>query len=89
MNPFIIYLTAVNFFAFCLAGADKQRAVTRKYRVPENTLMLSAVIGGGVGLMLGFLLFRHKTRKTKFMLGVPAIMVIQIIIIYVFIHNFM
>lgn len=89
MNPLIIYLIAVNVFAFLLAGWDKRRAIVHKFRVPENTLLLSAVIGGGLGLMLGFFLFRHKTRKAKFMVGVPIIITLQIVIVCLILHNIM
>lgn len=89
MNPLIIYLITVNISAFFLAGYDKARAVNHKYRVPENTLLLWAVLGGGAGLMLGFFLFRHKTRKMRFMVGVPLIIAAQIVIICALIHNSM
>ena len=75
MNDYIYYyLLAVNILAFVLFGADKQKA----WRIPEKTLILSAVIGGSVGAILGMRFFHHKTRKAKFAIGVPVILLVQI-----------
>lgn len=77
MNFYILYLCAVNVFAVILTVADKRRAIRRKSRVPELTLMLTSVIGGSVAMLLTMLLIRHKTRHVKFMLGIPVIILIQ------------
>lgn len=82
MNPLVIYLVVINLFAFSIAVWDKNRAVAHKFRVSENTLLLSAVLGGGAGLMLAFFMAHHKTQKKKFMIGVPMIIVIQLVIVY-------
>ena len=70
----LIYLELVNLAAFALYGIDKRRAKRGKWRVPEATLLLIAVIGGSVGALAGMYLFRHKTRKPKFSVGVPVIL---------------
>lgn len=49
-----------------------------KWRIPEKTLILSAVIGGSVGAILGMRFFHHKTRKARFAIGVPVILLVQI-----------
>ena len=68
MNDYIYYyLLAVNILAFVLFGVDKQKA-----------LILSAVIGGSVGAILGMRFFHHKTRKARFAIGVPVILLVQI-----------
>ena len=59
-------------------GADKQKARRNAWRIPEKTLILSAVIGGSVGAILGMRFFHHKTRKAKFAIGVPVILLVQI-----------
>lgn len=73
-----VYLEIVNLAAFVLMGIDKHRARTGRWRVPEATLILSAVLGGGIGALAGMLLFRHKTRKPKFTVGIPIIMAMQL-----------
>ena len=66
MNDYIYYyLLAVNILAFVLFGVDKQKARRNKWRIPEKTLILSAVIGGSVGAILGMRFFHHKTRKAR------------------------
>ena len=73
-----IYLEIVNLAAFALMGIDKRRARLGRRRIPEAALILSAVLGGGVGALLGMYLFRHKTRKRKFTVGIPVIMAMQV-----------
>ena len=64
MNDYIYYyLLAVNILAFVLFGVDKQKARRNKWRIPEKTLILSAVIGGSVGAILGMRFFHHKTAE--------------------------
>ena len=71
MNDYIYYyLLAVNILAFVLFGVDKQKARRNKWRIPEKTLILSAV--------LGMRFFHHKTRKARFAIGVPVILLVQI-----------
>lgn len=57
---------------------DKQKARKNRWRIPERTLIGSALLGGSVGALLGMYTFRHKTRHLKFTLGVPAILIAQI-----------
>lgn len=77
-----IYLAAANAAALAVYGADKRRARRGLWRVPEATLLLLAALGGSVGALAGMYLFRHKTRKPKFFLGVPAILAAQLAAAY-------
>ena len=72
-----VWLLLLNTAAFAAMGADKRRAGARKWRVPETTLLLLAVFGGSVGGILGMLVFHHKTKKPKFSLGLPLILLAQ------------
>ena len=73
---FLIYFVGINLAAFFLYGQDKHKAKRHQWRVPEHTLLLAAFLGGCIGAMAGMALFRHKTRKTKFRVGVPAAVVL-------------
>lgn len=73
-----LYLAAINFTAFCVYGADKKRAVRNQWRIPEKTLLTLAVIGGSLGALLGMKVFHHKTKKPKFYLGIPVILVLEV-----------
>lgn len=72
-----LYLLAVNGIAFGSYGIDKRKAVKDKWRIPEKTLLLLAVFGGSIGALLGMRIFHHKTRKNKFRIGVPLILLLQ------------
>lgn len=77
-----IVLLAFGFFsfiAFVLYGVDKHRAINHKWRIPEATLLLISSVGG-VGALLGMIVFRHKTRKLKFRILVPLFMIIDLLI---------
>ena len=76
--PIIIYLLIVNIIAFCLMGIDKMKAKKKKWRIPEKTLFLSAVLGGSIGANAGMQVFRHKTKHMSFVIGMPAILILQI-----------
>lgn len=85
MEVLIIYGTLVNVIAFLLYGIDKWKARKGLRRIPERVLLEIAVIGGSVGAYVGMQLFRHKTRKVKFSVGVPIIFFIQIgILLYIY-----
>ncbi len=79
MKWFMYYLLLINIVTLILYGVDKRKAIKGAWRIPEKTLILTAVIGGSVGALAGMMLFRHKTRKAKFKVGVPVIFVVQCI----------
>ena len=68
---FLIYLIVLNLLGFSLMGMDKQRA--RRQR----TLFLAALLGGSVGALTGMYFFRHKTKHWYFVIGIPAILILQ------------
>ena len=78
----VIYLIVINMLTFCVYGIDKRKAIRKQWRVPERTLLFLAVIGGSIGALAGMQVFRHKTRHLNFKLGVPGILVVQVIILY-------
>ena len=78
MKYFLLYLLLINAAAFVLMLVDKIKAKKNRWRIPERTLIGSAVLGGSIGALMGMYTFRHKTRHVKFTLGVPAILIAQI-----------
>ena len=78
----LLYLLIVNAVAFLLMLVDKQSARKKLWRIPESTLLLSAAIGGSIGALAGMYIFRHKTKHLKFTLGVSAILVVQILAVF-------
>lgn len=48
--------------------------------IPESTLLLLAALGGSVSMLITMKLIRHKTRKAKFMVGIPVILALQLLL---------
>ncbi|MGX7418766.1 DUF1294 domain-containing protein [Carnobacterium gallinarum] len=61
-----IYFLAINILLFILMGLDKYRAKKRLWRIPEKTLLSFGILGGGLGGLVGMLIFHHKIRVLKF-----------------------
>ena len=80
----MIYLILVNAAGCILMLLDKQFAIHHRWRIPESTLLAVAVIGGSVGTWIGMQLFRHKTKKPLFTIGVPLIFAAQLAIYFFF-----
>lgn len=81
MESLLYYFVCVNVLTFFVYGIDKWQARQGKWRISEATLLLFAVIGGSIGAWLGMRVWRHKTMHKKFKYGIPAILMIHIIII--------
>ena len=76
-----LYLAVVNIVGFVLMGKDKRRAEKGSWRIRESTLFNVAIIGGSIGSMLGMAAFHHKTHKWYFRIGMPLILIAQIVIV--------
>lgn len=76
-----VYILAINLVLFAAMGIDKWKAQHGRWRIPERTLFLLAILGGSMGGILGMRLFRHKTRHNSFRLGFPAILIAQLALI--------
>ena len=74
-------LGLMNLIAFYMYWLDKRNARKRRWRIPENTLLGVAFIGGSLGALLGMYVFRHKTKHWKFKILVPAFLLMHIVII--------
>lgn len=75
-----LYLILLNLLGFILMGVDKRRAIRHAWRIPEAHLFGCAILGGSLGSILGMYTFRHKTKHWYFVWGMPAILLIQIIL---------
>ena len=80
----ILYLVAINAIGFLAMFIDKEKAKKGKWRIKENTLLVITLIGGGIGTIAGMYTFRHKTKKMKFVIGFPVIVVAEIILAIMF-----
>ena len=76
----LLWVLLWNIIAFVLMGVDKWKATHESWRIRERILFLSAILGGSVGAMLGMSFFRHKTQHKSFTIGMPAILVLQVLL---------
>lgn len=84
----VAYVAIINTLAFIVYGIDKLKAKKGKWRIPESTLLLLAIIGGSIGAWFGIKVWHYKTLHKKFKYGIPLIVIIQIVIaIYIFREN--
>lgn len=79
-----VYLLGINLAGFISMFVDKQRARRKVFRISELTLLLFAIFGGSIGSLLGMQVFRHKTQKPLFYIGIPVILLIQLLVVAYF-----
>lgn len=77
----IIYLIIINLIAFLAMYIDKKKAKYGKWRISETTLFTLVLLGGGIGGIAGMYIFRHKTKKPRFVIGFPAILIFEIFVV--------
>lgn len=77
----IVYLLVINLIGILSMYIDKKKAKYGEWRIPEKTLLIIALLGGSIGTISGMYIFRHKTKKLKFTLGFPTILISEIVII--------
>lgn len=77
----IYFLIITNLFSFILFGIDKYKAIKNHYRISEATLLLSCLLFSALGGLLGMSIFHHKTKKWKFKLLVPLMLILEVIIL--------
>ena len=82
MKTLIYYLILINIFCLLIAGLDKFNAIKNNFRIPEKVFFILSLIGGSLGTLSGMYLFHHKTKKMKFVLGIPFLLILNIICIY-------
>jgi len=80
-----IWLVIINLAAFLTFGIDKWKAKRKEHketvrRIPEKNLFLLALLGGSIGALLGMKVWHHKTLHTSFRVGIPLILLAQVLI---------
>ena len=82
VSPIVfIALAAMNALTFALYGIDKSRARRGAWRIRESTLLGTAACFGALGALLGMYVFHHKTKHRAFALGVPALLLVQVVLL--------
>lgn len=91
MGTFItVYLIIINVLGFAFFGIDKYKAIYNRWRIAEKALFGIALIGGSLGSFIGMKVFQHKKSVARFYIGIPVILIIQLLIFvyfYIKIYN--
>lgn len=77
----IVYLGIINLITFAAFAVDKISAIEHKSRIRIVTLLGLAFVGGSIGALFAMYLLRHKTRQDYFTVGVPLIVLMQIVLL--------
>lgn len=83
MKHTIIYFCIVSIISIICTIADKSAAIKHKHRIPERTLIILGLCGGAMAMYLTMRVISHKTRRAKFMIGLPIIAALHLIILAV------
>lgn len=76
----ILYLIIINVVGIIVTVYDKLAAKKHNWRVKEKTLFILSAVGAGVSIYITMLLIRHKTKHKSFMIGIPVIIILELII---------
>lgn len=85
---FVLYFILINFISFFIMWYDKKKAQKNQWRISEKALFLFALFLGGIGIYAGMYRFRHKTKHSKFTIGIPVVIIFNFIAIYYIIAKF-
>lgn len=83
MDAVTIYFLAINIVLFVVMGVDKYRAIRRRWRIPEATLFILALVGGACGGTVGMYSFRHKTKHWYFAVFFPLLALAQLVLYFI------
>ena len=83
----LIYLAVINIAGFIVMAVDKAKAKKNAWRIPEKTFFIISLLGGGLGSWVGMYTFRHKTKHWYFVIGIPAIFLIEVAVVLYFVFR--
>lgn len=82
------YIIIINIISFFIMLYDKRQAIYHKFRISEKTIFIVSLLLGGIGTYVGMYVFRHKTKHLKFTIGIPIVIILNIISIF-YIFNYL
>lgn len=80
MVYFLAAILLINCIGFINMAYDKHQARKGKWRTPEARFFLYAVFGGAIGIYAGMKVWRHKTKHLSFQLGIPLLIIMNVVL---------
>ncbi len=84
----LIWVAAMSLISIVITISDKIKAKKGRWRVPEATLLGFSALGGSVAMLLTMFIIRHKTKHAKFMVGIPLIIILQLVAVWLCFFKF-
>ncbi|WP_099191538.1 DUF1294 domain-containing protein [Tepidibacter mesophilus] len=78
----VYYYIIINIYGFIITGVDKRKARRRQFRTKELSFFVSSLLGGALGVVMGMTVFRHKTQKREFYIGIPSIFLLNLVVLF-------
>ncbi len=86
-RPYLfVYVLSINLISFLAFGFDKHRANRDKRRLKNGLLLGLSFIGGAIGGLIGMKVFRHKTKKAYYKMGLSLMILMQVLILVLFMN---
>jgi uncharacterized membrane protein YsdA (DUF1294 family) len=85
----VIYFAVISVIGWCLPAIDKRKAKSGSWRIPEKTLFIVSALGGSVAMLISMKVHHHKTLHKRFMIGIPCIIIIQLIVAAFIVYLYM
>ena len=82
------YIIIINIISFFIMLYDKKQAIYHNFRISEKTIFIVSLLLGGIGTYVGRYVFRHKTKHLKFTIGIPIVIILNIISVF-YIFNYL
>lgn len=82
------YIIIINIISFFIMLYDKKQAIYHNFRISEKTIFIISLLLGGIGIYVGMYVFRHKTKHLKFTIGIPIVIILNIISVF-YIFNYL
>ena len=80
---FLVYLAMISIISIFTTILDKFKAKKQKRRISEKTLFVMSAMGGSATMYITMCIIRHKTQKNRFVFGIPAIFLLQCLLVFI------
>ncbi len=78
----IVYILAINIYGFMLIVTQKRQSEERAKRtIKDSTLLVSALLGGALGIYLALFILHYRVNSLFLMISMPLIIVLNVYIL--------